>query len=270
MRDAHQGLKANSRGATVLRTLAVMLALHAATASAGRYEVIDVPTRPGITQRASIIAPESTRAVALLFAGGNGGVWFGADGTPASFRGNFLVRSHPLFVRQGLAVVIVGTPSDIGPPEYLTDAFRTSPEHATDMRALVAAVRQRFAAPVWLIGTSRGTLSAASVGLALGRAVDGGVDGVVLTAGMTAVADMAIDLFAVPALLVHHTQDTCRMTDTRDLRRVRSKLKAPRTELLTFSGGRSTGPACEAFAHHGFNGIEAEVVDAIVRWINLP
>ena len=250
--------------------LAALLALLAVSAAAGQHEVIDLPTRPGITQRASIVAPEKPRAAVLLFAGGNGGVTFGADGLPASFKGNFLIRSHTLFVRQGLAVVIVGTASDIGPPGYLTDTFRTSTEHATDMRALVAAVRRRFDVPIWLIGTSRGTLSAASVGLALGRVAEGGVDGVVLTAGMTAVADLAIDGYAVPVLLVHHTRDICRATDYRDLRRVQGKLAAPRKDLLTFDGGRSTGPACEAFAHHGFNGIEAEVVESIVRWINPP
>ena len=155
-------------------------------------------------------------------------------------------------------------PSDIGPPEYLTDAFRISAEHAADVRALVAAVRKRFDVPIWLVGTSRGTLSVGSVGLALGSAVDG----VVLSSGMTSVADLAIDRFQVPVLLMHHTRDSCSATDYRDMRRVRGKLAAPRTELLTFDGGRSTGPACEAFSYHGFNGIEAEVVEATVRWIS--
>ena len=268
MRDPDEGL---NRHCSVAALRAAVLALTLAGAAAAEAaELIEVPTRPGITLRASLLAPAQPRAMVILFAGGNGGVSFAADGEPASFKGNFLIRSRQLFVQRGLAVVIVGLPSDIGPPEYMTDAFRTSTEHADDMRALVAAVRRRFNVPVWLIGTSRGTLSAASVGLALGAAAAGGSDGVVLSSGMTSVADLAIDRFQVPVLIVHHSRDTCRATDYRDLRRVTAKLAAPRKEVLTFDGGRSTGPACEAFSYHGFNGIEAEVVEALVRWISPP
>jgi predicted esterase len=248
----------------VVSYLALLLACAFAGTSARGAEIIELPTRPGVTLRASLQVPQQPRAALLLFAGGNGGVSFAPDGTPASFKGNFLVRSRGLFVDQGLAIVVVGAPSDRGPPEYLTDTFRLSPEHATDVRALAEQVRARLKVPVWLVGTSRGTLSAAGAGLALGHAVDG----VVLTASMMSIAELDIDRFDVPVLLVHHTQDTCRATDYRDLHRPRSKLAAPRTELLSFSGGRSTGPVCEAFSYHGFNGIEAEVIEAIARWIN--
>ena len=42
---------------------------------------------------------------------------------------------------------------------------------------------------------------------------------------------------------------------------------APRKALLAFEGGESRGDPCEAFAHHGFNGIEREVVFRIAEWI---
>ena len=32
-------------------------------------------------------------------------------------------------------------------------------------------------------------------------------------------------------------------------------------------GGKATGPDCEAFSHHGYNGIEAETVNKIKAWI---
>ena len=35
---------------------------------------------------------------------------------------------------------------------------------------------------------------------------------------------------------------------------------APRTQLLSFKGGESKGDPCEAFAYHGFNGLEPQVV----------
>ena len=42
---------------------------------------------------------------------------------------------------------------------------------------------------------------------------------------------------------------------------------APRKDLITFRGRENHGEPCEALAHHGFNGIEADVVHAISRWI---
>jgi len=39
------------------------------------------------------------------------------------------------------------------------------------------------------------------------------------------------------------------------------------TELIEVEGGKSTGDDCEAFAHHGYNGIERETVDKIKAWI---
>ena len=41
----------------------------------------------------------------------------------------------------------------------------------------------------------------------------------------------------------------------------------PRKELLSFDGGTSKGDPCEAFAHHGYAGIEGEVVAKIGAWV---
>jgi len=40
-----------------------------------------------------------------------------------------------------------------------------------------------------------------------------------------------------------------------------------RRELASFQGGQDRGDPCEAFAHHGFNGLEKEVIEKIVTWI---
>jgi len=37
--------------------------------------------------------------------------------------------------------------------------------------------------------------------------------------------------------------------------------------MLTFKGGVSRGDPCEAYAYHGFNGLEKEVVSKIAEWI---
>jgi hypothetical protein len=41
----------------------------------------------------------------------------------------------------------------------------------------------------------------------------------------------------------------------------------PVKELIAFKGGESRGDPCDAFAYHGYNGIEREVVARIAGWI---
>jgi hypothetical protein len=42
---------------------------------------------------------------------------------------------------------------------------------------------------------------------------------------------------------------------------------APRKALIAMEGGVSEGEPCEAFAHHGYNGVEHETVTKIAGWI---
>jgi hypothetical protein len=39
------------------------------------------------------------------------------------------------------------------------------------------------------------------------------------------------------------------------------------TDFIAMEGGISTGDHCEAFSHHGYNGIERETVEAIKKWV---
>ena len=80
--------------------------------------------------------------------------------------------------------------------------------------------------------------------------------------------DMPVGTLRIPVLVVHHEQDTCRVTRFDDVPRLMDKLASnPRKELMVFSGGVNQGDPCLARAYHGFNGIEAEVVERIAAWI---
>ena len=142
-----------------------------------------------------------------------------------------------------------------------------------DVKRLIAWLRQQANVPVWLIGTSRGTQSAAFLGTELRRA-DGGADGIVLTSSILIdprgrpVPAMPLEKIHVPVLVVHHREDGCFACRYTDLPPLMRKLTAvPRKELITIEGGASRGDPCEAMAHHGFNGIEREVVAKIAEWI---
>lgn len=249
--------------------LAALFAFHVITARA--QQVVDLPTRPGVSQRLLAILPENPRAAVVLFTGGDGLV--GIDETGRLQRGgNFLVRSRQLFADAGIATVVVDAPSDKQRHPYLSGE-RQRPDHLADARAVIAWLRMQVKVPVWLVGTSRGTQSAAFIATQLPPA-DGGPDGIVLTATILrdprsrAVPEMALDRLRVPVLVVHHRHDECRACLFSDMPLLMDRLShVQRRELLVFEGGLNAGDPCEARAWHGFNGIEPAVVARIASWI---
>lgn len=236
-------------------------------------KVVDIPTRPGVSQRFVYIAPAATpRASVILFAGGHGGLQISERGSYGWGAGNFLVRTRQQFADAGLAVAVIDAPSDRLSPPFLSGR-RQTPEHAADVLAVIAWLKQQAPGPVWLVGTSRGTQSAAYIATEAGPG-QGGPDGIVLTSTILAdsnsraVPKMAMDKLAIPVLVLHHTQDGCRVCLFSDMPLLMDKLaKTPRAELISMSGGITQGDPCEAMAYHGFNGLEAEVVGRISRWV---
>jgi hypothetical protein len=253
---------------------ALLLFACAGFARAQGAEVLDVPTRPGVTERVLVLPTASATAVAVLLTGGNGQVDIASNGYLRR-DGNFLVRSRALFAQQGLAVVVVDVPSDHARPPYLGGDFRVSPEHASDLGAVIAWARGRFGKPVWVVGTSRGTHSAANAGLRLQGAQ--APDGIVLTSTILArsrfgdsdappLTEMDLTGLKQPVLVVHHEQDPCGVCPPAQLPELMKHLP-PSAVLKTVSGGESRGGPCDAWSHHGYNGIEDRVVTDIAAWI---
>lgn len=237
--------------------------------------VVDLPTRAGVTQRFVYLAPPNPRASVVLFAGGNGELRITPDGVFKSGKGNFLVRTRQMFADRGLAVIVVDAPSDRQEAPFLS-GFRQRREHVDDIKAVIAWARQQNPLPVWLIGTSRGTQSAAYVTATLSTE-GGGPDGLVLTSTILddpkgrPVPAMDLGAIRVPVLVLHHAQDGCRLCAPDLLPGLMDKLGGvSRKALIMVSGGQSEGDPCEARAYHGYNGIEREVVDRIADWILAP
>jgi pimeloyl-ACP methyl ester carboxylesterase len=249
----------------------LLVALGAAASAQVNEQIVDLPTRPGITQRLLVLAPPQPRAAVVLFAGGHGGLQLQAGGTMGWGAGNFLVRSRHRFAASGLLVAVIDAPSDRQAPPFL-GGFRQRAEHAADVRAVIAWLRTRVQRPVWLVGTSRGTQSAAWLATELTGA--DGPDGVVLTATILRddrgrpVPAMPLERIRVPVLVVHHEQDGCRHCAYADVPALMDRLAhVPRRELISFRGGDNVGDPCEARAYHGFNGLEDEVVARIASWM---
>lgn len=250
---------------------ASILALSFVATAQTTQKVVDIPTRPGVTQRMIVLTPLEPKAAVVLLPGRHGGLQIFPNGSMKWGDGNFLVRTRQLFAERGLMVAVVDAPSDRQSPPYL-GGFRQTPEHAADLKAVIAWLRENSKAPVWLVGTSRGTQSAAYVATELSGPE--GPDGVVLTSTIVIddkrrpVPAMPLGKIRVPVLVVHHEQDGCSLCSFSEVPTLMEKLaNTPRSKLLSFKGGQNKGDPCEAFAYHGFNGLEPEVVQQVAAWV---
>ncbi|HEX9396347.1 MAG TPA: hypothetical protein VF943_06340 [Burkholderiales bacterium] len=242
----------------------VLLAFSAATEA---QEIVTLASRPGVTQSFFVagMGGRKPEAVALLYVGGDGIIRLRMEGGQPKFStNNFLPRSRGEFIRNGVQPVVMDSPSD--QPSGLTDHYRSSEQQAEDARAVLAELKKRFAQlPVFLVGTSRGTISAAFLGRALGNEVAG----VVLTSTLflsprgASLSGFDYASIKAPLLFVHHREDTCQQTPYNEAHRL-----SARYPLISVKGGKpaESGP-CDPFAAHGYWGNEHEIVDAIAAWM---
>jgi pimeloyl-ACP methyl ester carboxylesterase len=243
----------------LLRSLPVLVALLMLIAgrTAVSQERVDVPTRPGVTQPVYITAAPAPKASVILFPGGSGVV--------VQVRNNFLLRVAPQFVAQGITVAVIDTPSDH--PSGMGAQARATAEHVTDIAAVVAMLKTRSPAPIWLIGTSRGSISAANAAANIGPPR---IAGVVLTSSVWqgGMAGVALDQIRVPALVVHNRDDGCRESPFSDTAAMMGRMRqATVKELVAVSGGALRSGPCDALSPHGYYTIEDQVVPAIIAWI---
>lgn len=264
------------RRITIHRTTNILISLFFLACTTHTYgeitqKVVEIPTRPGVSQRMVVLSPQDSKAIVILFAGGHGGLQISPNGSFRWGEKNFLVRTRQLFAEQGLLVIVVDAPSDRQSPPYL-GGFRQRPEHVTDIKAVITWAREQAKGPLWFVGTSRGTQSAAYIATEL-RGPEG-PEGLVLTATILAddkgrpVPAMPLGKLQIPVLVVHHEQDGCSHCSFNDVPKLMEKIGGvPKKQLLSFKGGQNQGDPCEALAFHGFNGIEREVVSQIAAWI---
>jgi pimeloyl-ACP methyl ester carboxylesterase len=252
-----------------LKVLLLSAALVAA-ASVAAHEIVSVASRPGVTQSFVIldVGEVKPRAIALLYTGAGGRIGLRREEGEVKFRGaNFLVRAAPDFARNEILPVAMDAPSD---QNELTDEYRFGSAQTADARAVIAELKRRFPGlPLYIVGTSRGTISAA----VLGRELGAEIAGVVLTSTMFGsynsrrqapnLRGFDYGALAVPLLFVHHREDGCEHTPYASAARL-----ASRYPLISVNGGKSpeSGP-CEPFAAHGYFGREAQTAAAIAAWM---
>jgi hypothetical protein len=192
--------------------------------------------------------------------------------TGASASSGFLFDNRDNFFSSGFNVAVVNKPSDVKDLDF---DFRSGPEHVEDLRQVVAYLKKEGGLPIWLVGTSRGTISATAAAIAFGN---NELAGIVLTSSITAwwkngdVPSQDLEAIRIPVLVVHHALDSCSICVPAGASRIiQSLTNAPVKKLILVSGGGPpSGDECTSSHWHGFVGQEQEVVRIIAEWIKKP
>jgi pimeloyl-ACP methyl ester carboxylesterase len=246
----------------------VLVLRHGAWAGA-QGVVVDVPTRDQVTTTLFWVPTDNARATLLLFPGGDGGFGTVEDGRAGS--ANFLVRTVPAWQAHGFNVAIFGRSTDLA---RLGFTQRIGRDHLADVRRVIEHLLRESGVPLWLVATSRGTISAAAAAIQNPT----GIAGLVLTASVTdmrrpgALPRQDLAALRLPVLLMHHRADACPICRPQDLPGVLSGLAnaTPRKLVVVDGGGPPTGEDCGPLHWHGFIGAESEAVNLIADWIRRP
>jgi hypothetical protein len=260
-----------------------LVAVQTAVALAACGEVVTLDTHDGTSAKYSLAGVSANATMALvLLPGGGGFLNLDDDGCPRKLKGNSLTRKRPLFHAAGIVTALVDAPSDRQGRDGL-GGFRVTAGHARDIGKVIADVRRRTGLPVWLAGSSRGTISATNAAARLSGKM--APDGIVLSSPVTSghhgafkawVADTVfsndLDEIKLPVLVVVHAEDKCIRTPPELGDDILEKTNSPREQAVTVTGGPGwdggvSVKACKGRSPHGFVDQEEDVAAGIVRFI---
>ena len=245
---------------------ALLTAMPFLAQAAEREELI--PGRPEITTRTMIVTLDGTpRAAAVLFIGGNGDL--------SAIKNNFMLRIRQSLAQAGILLAIPDAPSDRVGRNNLDGNFRASEQHGRDAQGIVLFLKKQADVPVFVIGTSRGSISAANAAARLGPSL---LADVALTSSVTkesgpgniSIYQTAVKDISLPAFVLWHEQDACNASPPAQAGALAETLKAsPKVTVKTLTGGSPprSGP-CAALSPHGFFGNEDQASAAILTWID--
>lgn len=236
-------------------------------------EMLTRAPRPDVSLRVWIERPDRapTRTLVML-AGGSGKLGVGRHGLAAHAQDGVLARTRQAWLDAGFQLAYVDVPSDHADG---LEGFRRSSDHADDLRDVIAELRARDPVPLWLVGTSRGTISAANAAARLGPPARGGPDGVVLCSPVTegkheTLDGVALADIAVPVLVVEHRGDGCSASPPAGARRLDRLLRRSPRHALSWLGQASRAredDPCESQTRHGYLGLESELIATITAFV---
>lgn len=229
--------------------------------------VRDLPLENGAFQRVLYAAPpQKARGVIVMFAGGADDLGIQTNGE-IEHSDNFVVRSRALWIAKGYGVVLVDAIGD-----QSMRGKRSSAAYAAVTRQIAAFAQQQSPAPVWILGTSQGSIAAMNAASHASRTQ---IAGVILTESVSlpggsheTVFDAHPEQVHVPALVVANQNDRCKVAPPSMAKAIAQALRNTQVSVLFVQGGLThSSNACASLSPHGYDGIESNVVDQITAWM---
>mgnify|MGYP004710425967 CR=1 FL=1 len=136
------------------RTMPAIAAQYPPADQRAKKQVLYLPLSDGPHLRVLLATPPQPRGLIVTFPGGAGDIGVQRDGHIAHAE-NFVVRTRDLWNRHGYAVLIPDTPEGAN-----LRGLRSSPFYAHLADSLIALAHQHTTGPVFLLGTSQGSIAA--------------------------------------------------------------------------------------------------------------
>ena len=260
-------------------TVFFLIILFAAQLHALSESLVEVESRPGVKQKFIIIKPNQPSAAVILFEGAHGGLnlykTFSKPGIKWGAKG-FLARTRQSFAEKGFVVALIDSPTD---KKKMDAIWRMSAEHAEDILSVIKAIKKEANVPIWVVGMSMGSFSAANAAIRLGSEIDG----LIVVSSITrsnkkwdiyqshpkGIINMNWDKLSMPVLIVSHKEDGCVLSPAEESPALKDAIKnSQKVEVLNFTGGKKPeSEPCQSLSAHGFYGIEEKVTTAIADFI---
>ena len=236
-------------------------------ASQGGLLVRDLPLASGEFQRVLYDAPPSeVRGIIVMFSGGADDLGIEKDGQ-IKHADNFVVRSRELWTAKGYGVVLVDAID-----HQSMRGKRSNAAYADVTREVIDFAHEQANAPVWVMGTSQGSIAAMN---AAAHARGTEIAGVILTESVSIVGASHETVFDahpedvhIPALVVANRDDRCKVAPPSMADVIAQSMRNTHATVLFVQGGdvRSSNE-CASLSPHGYYGIEGTVVDDIAEWM---
>ena len=229
-------------------------------------------TKSPVFQRAILAKPANPTDTALLYFRGYPGI--ARIQSVANKQGNlqpFMRMNQRILAEEGIALVVMDCPTDQWSmagdrPTGCLDSYRSSKEHADDVRSVIARLRDDGFSKIYVMGHSLGTISSRWLAKNLGSEISGSIHSGSMNGpngyGLAStLSGFSYDNIATPVLHVHNENDACPYTSYLIVKAYAGE------NLVTVRGGVPEGDPCGARHLHSHQGREELVVRSIISWI---
>lgn len=212
--------------------------------------------------------PPQPKGVLIMLPGGTGKLDLDAEGTIKNNK-NFLVRTQQDWLKRDYAVLIPDSSNGRN-----LRGHRSTQRYGEVVNAFVTYAKSQTQAPVFLIGTSQGTIAAVNGATQFQNSE---IAGIVLTESVTKAGKRSTETVydakpaevTVPVLIVANQDDACPVAPPSGAEPLAQAFTtAKSTDVQMVSGGNSNKRSCSSLSPHGYSGIEDQVVDLIAKWLN--